>query len=174
MNCLRCGREIPEKQTFCEECWKTVNQPLKQSPYLNTQIILPTRRKSVKAAPVKSGAKNEKKSEKAERRTNSALTMFLGALCILVLVFSLVISLFYLELRNERIETLSMAAELEKENQLFSSRMDYISKSMVFVDPNGERFYHRMDCPLVEVEGCEIIRLRTAQMRGYQPCPECH
>ena len=174
MNCLRCGKEISEEKTFCDECWETVSEPLRPSPYLNTQILLPTKRKTAKAAPAKSGAKPEKKNEKGDRRTNSALTVFLGALCILVLVFALVMSLFYLDLRNERVETLTKAAQLEKENALFSSRIDFVSQSMVLVHPEGERYYHRLDCPLADTGVCELIRLRTAQMRGYQPCPECH
>lgn len=174
MNCLRCGREISDEKTFCDACWETVREPLQPSPYLNTQILLPSKRKTVKAAPAKSGAKPEKKNEKANRKTSGALTVFLGALCVLVLVVALVMSLFYLDLRNERVETLAQAAQLEKENELLGSRIDFVSQSMVLVDPEGERYYHRVDCPLANIEDCELVRLRTAQMRGYQPCPECH
>ena len=44
MNCLRCGRQIPDGASFCEECAKTVSQPLEESPYLSSRVILPVRK----------------------------------------------------------------------------------------------------------------------------------
>lgn len=38
MNCLRCGRK--SDASFCEECLKLVNEPLPDTPYLNTRINL--------------------------------------------------------------------------------------------------------------------------------------
>ncbi|MBE6927086.1 MAG: hypothetical protein E7467_01125 [Ruminococcaceae bacterium] len=51
MQCLRCQRK--SEASFCAECLKTVAQPLEDSPYLNTQIHLPTKRpiRTVEAAP---------------------------------------------------------------------------------------------------------------------------
>ncbi len=43
MNCLRCGSEVSGSSSFCPDCAALVSQPLEDSPYLNTQITLPTR-----------------------------------------------------------------------------------------------------------------------------------
>lgn len=174
MNCLRCGREISDDLTFCAECWKTVKEPLEESHYLNTQLVLPVGRKSVKAAPAKKVKKTEKRNEKNHPGVNRALTTFLGGLCILVLAFALLVSLSYLNLRSERAELLASADALEQENSFFAERMELLSQNVVLVKSAEDRYYHRVDCPVVVPEGCEIIRLRTALKRGYLPCPECH
>lgn len=174
MNCLRCGREISDDLTFCDECRKTVSQPLKESPYLNTQIILPTRQKNIKAVQTKSGKKPDRKNEKAEPKTHRALTGFLAVLCILVLAFALVVSMFYLDLRNERIEVLSKADAVAQHSGFLTERIEFVNKSVVLIESDGEKYYHCIDCPSIDLEKCEVLRLTTVQMRGYKPCPDCH
>lgn len=65
MNCLRCGREA--NASFCDECLKTVNIPLKESPYLNTQINLNAKKAHRLAhAATQASAKAEKKQVSAK------------------------------------------------------------------------------------------------------------
>lgn len=40
MNCLRCGKRIAEGREFCDDCLVTVGEPLTDSPYLSTRIVL--------------------------------------------------------------------------------------------------------------------------------------
>ncbi len=40
MNCLRCGRRIPEGRTFCDECEKIAGVPLEENAYLSSRIVL--------------------------------------------------------------------------------------------------------------------------------------
>ena len=44
MNCIRCGRRIPEGQMFCEACAGVVDEPLQESAYMNKHIVLPAQR----------------------------------------------------------------------------------------------------------------------------------
>lgn len=174
MNCIRCGREISDDLTFCDACREAVSQPLKESPYLNTQVILPSRQRRGKTAPVKGGKKTEKKTNKEEQKTGHALSVFLGVLCVLVLAFALVVSMFYLELRNERVEKQAEADAFARSNSFLTERIAFVNKSLVLVTSDGEKYYHCVDCPSISTENCEVLRLTTVQMRGYEPCPDCH
>lgn len=85
MYCLRCGREIPEGLSFCNECAKTVREPLEDSPYLNTRIILPTQA-AVKAPSKPAKKLPEKKQEcKGSHRLLIAVVL-LSILCALLAV----------------------------------------------------------------------------------------
>lgn len=44
MNCIRCGRKIPEGKMFCEECAETVDVPLKESAFISKHISIPKAR----------------------------------------------------------------------------------------------------------------------------------
>ena len=89
MNCLRCGKKAPDNASFCDECLKTVDEPLKESAYLNTQIHLAAR----KAPKEKTPAPREEKKP-AEKKVKSRkglifavvllslLCVLLGALCV--------------------------------------------------------------------------------------------
>lgn len=46
MNCIRCGRRIPEGQMFCEACAGVVDEPLQESAYMNKHIVLPAQKKA--------------------------------------------------------------------------------------------------------------------------------
>lgn len=59
MKCLRCGREIEAGKTFCSECIPAVQVPLEDSPYLNTQVVLPVR--TAQPAAKKPDTKKERK-----------------------------------------------------------------------------------------------------------------
>lgn len=173
MNCLRCGREIPEDWMFCDECWEKVRQPLEPSPYLNTQIQLPNRSKQpVKAAPTRGSKRAERRFERAENGTGgSALTVFLGVLCVLAIGFGLVMSLLYLDQRSDSRQEI---AEISAERDGLQERIDFVGENYVLVDPKGEPVYHRPDCPLADPQTAQILRLNSALYLDYQPCPECH
>lgn len=61
MNCIRCGRIVPDGVTFCDECLGITSAPLEESEYLNTRVVLP-QKKAVPA--VKKDSKSSKKSGK--------------------------------------------------------------------------------------------------------------
>lgn len=79
--CLRCRKDAAEGYSFCEQCLKTVDVPLRESPYLNTQINLNTTKiRRVRATPVTvSAAKTEEKSNKGWK----IATIILFLLCLL-------------------------------------------------------------------------------------------
>ncbi len=84
MLCLRCGTEFEGTQSFCKACAAKMQEPLEDSPYLHTQIVLPNRRPA--PAPKRPDPKKEKK-EKKERPLRWILsTLFLGLLCIALLL----------------------------------------------------------------------------------------
>lgn len=75
MNCLRCGREA--EGAFCKVCAAHVREPLRESPYLSTRVLLPERREARKA--------EEGHSHRWERRPRNPLLLpviLLAALCV--------------------------------------------------------------------------------------------
>lgn len=81
MRCLRCGAKTEENRSFCDGCAERVRDPLEDSPYLHTQIVLPTRR----ARPVPK--RPEPKKEQKKRPWGWILwTVLLGMLCIALLL----------------------------------------------------------------------------------------
>lgn len=177
MNCLRCGKEIKENWTFCEGCWETVREPLRESPYLSAQVVLPTKRKPAAkpAVPAKNAKSREKAGEKEEpKKRSGALVAFLCVLCVLTIVFALVVSLFWLDLREEHADTVSRLSAAEKENREQSAILEDISQISVWVEPEKGGYYHTVDCTAADRESCRLIRITTAQALGYEPCPDCH
>lgn len=83
MYCLRCGREIAAGMSFCDECAKTVREPLEESPYLNTRIILPAQA-AVKAPSKPAKKLPEKKQEHKGSRRLTIAVVLLSILCALL------------------------------------------------------------------------------------------
>lgn len=85
MNCIRCGRTT-EGKTFCAECQRIVEVPLKESPYLSTRIQLPAKPNHVPAPKAEKRAKQEDKPQKKEKkRSRGGLifsVVFLSVLCL--------------------------------------------------------------------------------------------
>lgn len=75
MNCIRCGRRIPEGQVFCEDCAGVVDKPLRDSPYMSKHITLPERRPEVPgAAPAPAKKAQQKKTPSPFRRKLHRMT----------------------------------------------------------------------------------------------------
>lgn len=166
MNCLRCGRETGENQSFCPQCVKTVSQPLEESPYLSTRVFLPVRKPApIRPAPGK-GKKPERKAE--NQRNASHRLVWVGVA--LVLVLALLSGHLYgvnLTLKDE-------ISTLKSQNALQSDRMDRVNQVMVLAEEDENRLYHTLDCPEADGTRCILMELKLALQQKYQPCPECH
>lgn len=84
MYCLRCGREVPDGMSFCNECAKTVREPLEESPYLSTRIILPAQAAAVRTPPKPAKKLPEKKQERKGARRLTVAVVLLSLLCALL------------------------------------------------------------------------------------------
>ena len=82
MKCLRCGRETEEGASFCKECLKEAGKPLEESPYLSTQIVLPTRRPRPQTPSLPTASKKSKKSKRGARPVKSRKGL-IASVCIL-------------------------------------------------------------------------------------------
>ena len=85
MKCLRCGREIEEGASFCKDCLKEVEKPLEESPYLSTQIVLPSRKPRPRPQPVSPvSVKDSKPKKKKGRKGLIASVCILSVFCLLL------------------------------------------------------------------------------------------
>ena len=174
MYCLRCGREIPESQSFCDACKETVSQPLEESPYLNTQIRLPVRKPRTAKAPAKAGKRPERKGEKpAASRGQGALIGFLSCFSLLLVAAGLLFALFYLQREKAYEEQTVALAQLEEEQEALTHRVGELNVEYVLINPATDRIYHRLDCPEAQLQGFRLIRLESAVLQGYEPCSYC-
>ena len=81
MKCLRCGKEMKTKGSFCADCNATTVVPLEDSPYLQKQIVLPQRK------PVQKPKKPEvKKQRKPETKPRRLFCILLCLICITLLL----------------------------------------------------------------------------------------
>lgn len=174
MNCLRCGREIDEKQSFCDSCSKTVSEPLRESPYLSTRVVLPTRRTpGAKAPPSRSSRRSERKS--AERHGESDSRRGLSALsvmCFFLAGVTVLLSLFFLRTREAYSNLQEEAALLQEENGTLLEHLEKIDGSYVLADPTEPRRYHSFTCREAG-SNCLILQPFVAARQGYIPCPVC-
>lgn len=97
MYCLKCGKEIPEKQAFCDRCLTVMEQyPVKP----DTHILLPNR--SVPQA-VKKSANRKKEPTLKERlaRSRKAVQWLSIALAVAVFALSLSVTLLVDTLKSK-------------------------------------------------------------------------
>ena len=88
MNCIRCGRRIPEGQMFCEACAGVVDEPLQESAYMNKHIVLPAQRAEQPGAAPAPQKPAQKKAGAVFRRRLRGLTAavtLLAIFCVLLL-----------------------------------------------------------------------------------------
>ncbi|MBQ6430307.1 MAG: hypothetical protein IJJ99_00305 [Oscillospiraceae bacterium] len=115
MNCLRCGTQIAENALFCENCKKTVGEPLQESAYLNTQIILPTRKaQPPRPAQTKTAKKAEHKPEEDKPRGRGAIAI-LTVLCLLLLAGATYLGTLWLDGKNDNAALAEQVTGLEKQ-----------------------------------------------------------
>lgn len=69
MYCLRCGREVPDGASFCEECAETVREPLVESTYLSKRITLPPQPSAQQPKPTRRAEKKRRQEEKREQKS---------------------------------------------------------------------------------------------------------
>lgn len=89
MYCLKCGKEIPEKQAFCDRCLTVMDQyPVKP----DTHILLPNR--SIPQTVKKSaGRKKEPTTKERLARAKKAIQWLSIALAVVVFALSLSVTL---------------------------------------------------------------------------------
>lgn len=198
MYCLRCGRKVAEGASFCEECAKTAGQPLQESPYLSTRILLPNRQ----TLPAKRPETRERKAEAVAKRRSRKLVVavvLLSIFCAALAGLCGVGGLRYYEwvqdnrrspvqtenLRlNDEIKTYAAQvealneklAELEEELQelpALKKKSDFIDTHVVFVENDGTGYYHSYDCEQFEKQSYWAYSTNLAISEGFTPCPEC-
>lgn len=174
MNCIRCGTEIADNALFCESCEKTVSEPLVESPYLNTQLLLPLRKaQQPRPAQPKAPRKPERKPEEEKPRGRGAIAFF-ALLSLLVLAGALFVGTLYLGARNDIAALQEQVAALEKENSKLQRAVDFADANAAFVPNDGTGYYHTGDCIYFDKSSFMVYNLNTAVARGYEPCPYCH
>lgn len=176
MNCLRCGTEIADNALFCETCEKTVSEPLQESAYLNTQILLPVRRaQQPRPAQSKTARKTERKPEEEGKPRGRGAIAFLSVVCVLLLAGALFIGMLYLGGRNDIAALKEQVAALEKDNSRLQRAVDFADANAAFVPNDGSGYYHTGDCIIFDRDGSFMVyNVNTAIARGYAPCPYCH
>lgn len=175
MNCLRCGREIADGASFCKSCEETVDQPLVESAYLNTQILLPVRRaQPAPAAQPKTVRRAERKPEEESKPRGRGAIAFLSVLCVLLLLAGLFVSMLFLNERSDAAALEERIAALEKENSKLQRALDFTDSHAAFVPNDGSNYYHTGDCIYFDKNSFMVYNVNTAKARGYEPCPYCH
>lgn len=174
MNCLRCGRQIPDGASFCEECAKTVSQPLEESPYLSNRVILPVRKAgSARSAAPKAAKKAERKQEQAPKRSRGAVA-FLSVVVFLLIALFLGACLLYLNSSIEIAALEQSVSELEKKTARLEREKAFVDERTAYVSFDGSGLYHCSDCVYFDRSSFTVYDVNTAKARGLTPCEYCH
>ena len=176
MHCLRCGLQIAEDKLFCESCEKTVSEPLVETPFLNSQILLPVRKaQPPRPAQAKPARKTERKPEEEnEKPRGRGVIAFLTILCLLLLAGALFVGTLYLGQRSDNADLTEKIAALEKEKSKLQRAVDFADANAAFVPDDGSGYYHTADCIYFNKDSFLVYRVTIAEARGYEPCPYCH
>ncbi len=160
MKCLRCGRDATQG-SFCENCRPLVQKPLRDSSYLHTKIVLPTR----KEQPIVK--KSEPKKERKRRPWGWMIaTVLLGLLCAVLLLQGV----FYAyEKAHQGAELESVRASASEEHE----DVEFLRGQVVFIQDDNTKRYHRYDCPLFMSESYRTYTPQQARNMGYESCPVC-
>ena len=160
MKCLRCGRDATQA-SFCESCRPTVQEPLRESSYLHTRIVLPTR----KEQPIVK--KPEPKKERKRRPWGLIFsTALLSLLCAALLLQGAFYAYGKAQLRTELDKTVAEASEDQ-------AAVEFLRKQVVFLQMDGTKCFHHYGCPLFTGESYWTYTTQQAQNLGYEPCPVC-
>ena len=174
MNCLRCGRQIPDGASFCEECAKTVSQPLEESPYLSSRVILPVRKAgSARFAAPKAAKKTERKPEQAPKRSRGAVA-FLSVVVFLLMALVLGVSLLYLNGNRDTAALEQQVSELEEKTARLEREKAFVDERTAYVSFDGTGLYHCSDCVYFDRTSFTVYDINTAKARGLSPCEYCH
>ena len=202
MHCLRCGVEFEGTQSFCKGCAARMREPLEDSPYLHTQIILPNRR----SAPAPKRPEPKKEGKKRPVRWILS-TVLLALLCVALLAQGgwyfgawLKTQAALKQTERERAllqrefallqETLAEATQLNTELQitvssleeaLVSAQIDLVdlqqkiqelSQRIVFVE-EGETTFHKQGCIKFRANEFRALIRDEAISKGFDPCELC-
>lgn len=91
MNCMKCGKEIPEKQVFCDECLQDMQRyPVK--PEVRVQLPpIPVQTLQKKAAPRKRAVPPEEKIALLKKAVGWLTTSLVAAVLALILAVALLV-----------------------------------------------------------------------------------
>lgn len=174
MNCLRCGRQIPDGASFCEECAKTVSQPLEESPYLSNRVILPVRKAGpARSAAPKAAKKAERKQEQAPKRSRGVVA-FLSVVVFLLIALFLGACLLYLNSSIEIAALEQTVSELEEKTARLEREKAFVDERTAYVSFGGTGLYHCSDCVYFDRSSFTVYDVNTAKARGLTPCEYCH
>lgn len=174
MNCLRCGRQIPDGASFCEECAKTVSQPLEESPYLSNRVILPVRKAGpARSAQPKAAKKAERKAEQKPKRSRGAVA-FLSVVVFLLIALFLGACLLYLNSSIEIAALEQTVSELEEKTARLEREKAFVDERTAYVSFDGTGLYHCSDCVYFDRSSFTVYDVNTAKARGLTPCEYCH
>ena len=105
MNCLKCGRDIPEEQLFCESCLKVMERyPVKP----NTAVQLPHRDRSVS---VKKSQAKRRQAPTAEETLQTALRFLRRILVLWLITLGLLIASLFPAVKYLLGETLRLPGQ---------------------------------------------------------------
>ncbi len=114
MKCLRCGRELKSKGSFCSQCSVITAVPLEESPYLQKRINLPLRKPVQKA----------KKTESKKPRQGVSRPRLLFCILAFLLCVALLLQLGYVTLdRQEARDEISRLQSMEDECVLLTEKL---------------------------------------------------
>ena len=63
---------------------------------------------------------------------------------------------------------------LEAEKDELQQTLDFVDSNVVFAAKDGSIYYHTCSCPHFDKNDCSVYDLKTAEARGFLPCPYCH
>ena len=105
MNCLKCGRDIPEEQLFCESCLEVMERyPVKP----NTAVQLPHRDKPVSA---KKAQAKRRQGPTAEEKLQTALRFLRRILVLWLITLGLLIASLFPAVKYLQGETLRLPGQ---------------------------------------------------------------
>lgn len=163
MYCLRCGREVPNGVSFCGECEKTVREPLEESPYLSTRVVLPAQVSPAARTPQKPGKLPEKKQERKGTHRLKVALVWLSIFCALLAAACGYGVKLYFDTARERTLLLSQQEENQRLQSQLSGKEDEIAEQKDKVSQLSARLTEAED----EITRLEQV-LNTYRMQGSE------
>ena len=167
MNCIRCGRKIPEGKVFCEECSGIVDEPLQESAYISRHISIPKQRVEQPGAVPAPVNKTQKKTpspfRRRLRRLVAAVTL-LSILCVALLGISGYGLFFYFgDFQRERNRLRVQEEELDRRSvEVGQMRVELVDTRAALEDARKELSEREHDIARLEQE-LNIYRMQSSE-----------
>ena len=203
MRCLRCGTEHEEDRSFCSSCARRMKEPLEDTPYLHTQIVLPNRQAT--PAPKRPEPKKEGKKHPWGWILTAVLSILLCATLLLqggwYFGAWLKTQAALQETERERLELQETLALLEGhlaeamqsnidlqkeyselEAELIRTQVNFVdlqqklqelSRHIVFLKDEEATVFHRQGCVKLDMDSFRALIRDDAVRKGYTPCELC-